>query len=57
MASTPSMPETPVTANRPERVVDVQPEDVQLGSDSNPDAASQGKRQLTRPKSSAGLQV
>ena len=58
MASKPSMPETPVAATRPERVVDVAPEDVKLGGTDPKSGAEGGKRQLTRPKSaSAGLQV
>lgn len=53
MASTPDIPEAPTPAPKPERQVDVAPEDVQLGSTDDTGAAS-GKRQLKRPRSSAG---
>lgn len=58
MASSPDIPEAPVPAPKPERQVDVAPEDVQLGS-SDDTGAESGKRQLKRPRSTGGtgLQV
>ena len=53
MASTPDIPEAKVAAKKPERKIDVAPEDIQLGTDSNSDT-SIGKRQLKRPRSAAG---
>lgn len=59
MASTPDIPEAKPPAPKPERTVDVEPEDIQIGSADNANTASQGKRQLKRPRSAAGtgLQV
>ncbi|AWD90614.1 hypothetical protein [Pseudomonas phage Njord] len=54
MSSKPKTPDQQYVANRPERIVDVQPEDVQLGDGSADTGADQGKRQLVRPKSVAG---
>lgn len=57
MASTPNIQEAELPAAKPERKVDVAPEDIQLGSGDNKDA-SKGKRQLKRPRSAGtGLQV
>lgn len=58
--SKPKAPETP--AQRPERQVEVQPEDVVLGSeqDSESSMKTQGKRSLLRPtgaSATGGLQV
>lgn len=59
MASTPDIPEAVPPAPKPERKVDVEPEDVQIGASDSADTNSQGKRQLKRPRSAAGtgLQV
>lgn len=54
MSSKPKTADPVVVASRPERVVDVQPEDVQLGDGSDATGADQGKRQLVRPKATAG---
>lgn len=54
MASTPDIPEAKIPAKKPERQVDVAPEDIQLGSDTGADT-SQGKRQLRRPRSATGM--
>lgn len=54
MSSKPKTPKETFTAARPERVVDVQPEDVTLGDGDADTGADMGKRQLTRPKSAAG---
>lgn len=54
MSSSPKKPKETFTAARPERVVDVQPEDVTLGEGDASTGADTGKRQLTRPKSVAG---
>lgn len=58
MASTPKIPEAKTPARKPERTVDVEPEDIQLGQGEQADVAS-GKRQLKRPRAAAGsgLQV
>lgn len=58
MASSPNIPEAVTPAKKPERQVDVAPEDIVLGSGDNVDT-SQGKRQLKRPRTATGtgLQV
>lgn len=58
MASSPDIPEAKVPAAKPERKIDVAPEDVQLGGADTGDTSS-GKRQLKRPRSAVGtgLQV
>ena len=53
MASSPSIPTATLPAAKPERVVDVAPEDIKLGSSDDTDA-SKGKRKLTRPRTAAG---
>lgn len=57
MASSPNIPEAKTPAKKPERQVDVAPEDIQLGSDDT--STSEGKRKLKRPRSATGtgLQV
>ncbi len=45
MASSPDIPESKTPAKKPERKVDVAPEDIKLGTDSGTDTSS-GKRQL-----------
>ncbi|AWD90753.1 hypothetical protein [Pseudomonas phage Alpheus] len=54
MSSKPKKPKETFTADRPERMVDVQPEDVTLGDGDVDTGADKGKRQLVRPKSAAG---
>ncbi|QPB07317.1 hypothetical protein [Pseudomonas phage BUCT553] len=54
MSSSPKKPKETFTAERPERTVDVTPEDVTLGDGDADTGAGQGKRQLVRPKSAAG---
>lgn len=47
-------PKIPAPANpapRPDRVVDVQPEDVTMGDDASNDPQRKGKRALMRPSS------
>ncbi|CAM0030872.1 hypothetical protein VPHD529_0042 [Vibrio phage D529] len=58
MASSPDIPEAKTPAKKPERQVDVAPEDIQLGSDDT-GSTSEGKRKLKRPRSATGtgLQV
>lgn len=58
MASTPDIPEPKTPAKKPERIIDVAPEDIQLGSETSTDAST-GKRQLKRPRSagSTGLSI
>ena len=58
MASSPDIPEAKTPAKKPERQVDVAPEDIQLGSDDT-GGTSEGKRKLKRPRSATGtgLQV
>ncbi len=53
MASSPDIPEAKTPAKKPERKVDVAPEDIKLGTDSGTDTSS-GKRQLKRPRSASG---
>tara|TARA_R110000851_G_scaffold141109_2_gene278731 strand:+ start:234 stop:410 length:177 start_codon:yes stop_codon:yes gene_type:complete len=53
MASSPNIPAATLPAAKPERKVDVAPEDIKLGSSDGTDE-SQGKRQLKRPRSAAG---
>lgn len=53
MASSPKVKEATLPAEKPERKVDIAPEDIQLGSGDDVDA-SKGKRKLTRPRSAAG---
>lgn len=53
MASSPDIPEAKTPARKPERKVDVAPEDIKLGTDSTTDTST-GKRQLKRPRSAAG---
>lgn len=53
MASSPDIQQAQTPAAKPERVVDVAPEDIQLGTDESSDT-SQGKRQLKRPRTAAG---
>lgn len=52
MASTPDIPEAKTPAAKPERKVDVAPEDIKLGTDGND--LSTGKKKLKRPRSIAG---
>ena len=59
MASTPDIPDPITPAPKPERVVDVQPDDIELGSTGS-ETVAQGKNRLKRPSTSsstAGLQV
>lgn len=53
MASSPNIPEATLPAAKPERTVDVSPEDIKLGTSDGTDS-SKGKRQLKRPRSAAG---
>lgn len=53
MASTPKIPEAKTPAAKPERIVDVAPEDIKLGTDDSGDT-SKGKRQLKRPRTATG---
>jgi len=53
MASSPNIPEAKVPAKKPERKIDVAPEDIKLGTDTGTDTST-GKRQLKRPRSAAG---
>lgn len=57
MASTPDIPEAKTPAKKPERQVDVAPEDVKLGTDTSTDTG--GKKKLKRPRnvSSTGLSL
>lgn len=58
MSSSPKKPKETFTAERPERAVDVTPEDVTLGDGTADTGADKGKRNLVRPKTaSAGLTV
>lgn len=52
MASSPDIPEAKVPAKKPERQVDVAPEDIELGT-SDTDTTT-GKRQLKRPRTVTG---
>lgn len=58
MASQPKIPEAKTPAAKPERKIDVAPEDVQLGT-SDSGSTDEGKRQLKRPRSAvgSGLQI
>lgn len=58
MASSPKIPEAQTPAKKPERQVEVAPEDIELGSGDMSDTSS-GKRQLKRPRTAAntGLSV
>ena len=56
MASTPDIPEAKTPAKKPERNIDVAPEDIQLGTDSGTDTSS-GKRKLKRPRSASGTGI
>lgn len=53
MSSTPDIPEAKTPAKKPERQVDVEPEDIQLGS-SDTDDTSDGRKRLRRPRTSTG---
>lgn len=53
MASSPNIPEAKVPAKKPERNIEVAPEDIKLGTNSDTDTST-GKRQLKRPRSAAG---
>lgn len=55
MASTPDIPEAKIPAKKPERQIDVAPEDIKLGSEDTSMDTSQGKRQLRRPRSATGI--
>lgn len=57
IASTPDIPEAKTPAKKPERQVDVAPEDVKLGTDTSTDTG--GKKKLKRPRnvSSTGLSL
>lgn len=59
MASKPKIPAAVTPAARPERQVEVAPEDVQLGDANSQEATSKGKRSLMRPSgaSTTGLAV
>lgn len=60
-ASTPKA--QPLPAKRPERIVDVEPEDIELGTEDfeeGTDLSKQGKRSLVKPSgagSTAGVKV
>lgn len=54
MASSPNIPEVKTPAAKPERKVDIAPEDIQLGNKDESDT-SLGKRQLKRPRSASGV--
>lgn len=58
MASSPNIPDAKTPATKPERTVDVAPEDIQLGGSDNTDTST-GKKKLTRPRAATetGLQV
>jgi len=58
MASSPNIPAAKTPATKPERTVDVAPEDIQLGSGDDTDGTT-GKKKLTRPRAATdtGLQV
>lgn len=46
----PNVPDVPTPAERPERVVDVEPEDIVLGTEENlTEEKTRGKRSLLRP--------
>lgn len=49
MASKPKIPKAVTPATRPERQVEVEPEDVQLGDTDSQDTTKRGKRALMRP--------
>lgn len=53
MASSPKIPEQKIPAKKPERRIDVAPEDVKIGTSDDGDT-SKGKRQLKRPRSAEG---
>lgn len=61
MTSTPSIPAVETPAAKPERTVDIKPEDITLGSGETD--TTTGKNKLVRPRSSSsgttstGLQV
>lgn len=59
MATKPKIPAAVTPATRPERQVDVAPEDVQLGDANSQDTTAKGKRALMRPSgaTSTGLAV
>lgn len=58
MASKPKIPKATTPAVRPERQVEVEPEDVQLGDEASQDTTKKGKRALMRPSgTSTGLAV
>ena len=57
MAKTPEMPEPIVPAQRPERVIETEPEEVELGSDQTQDLDTlkvKGKRSLSKPSGNTG---
>ncbi len=54
MASSPDIPEAVTPAVKPEREIDVAPEDIQLGTDESSDASTTGKSKLKRPRSATG---
>lgn len=58
MASSPDIPEAKTPAAKPEREVDVSPEDIQIGTDDDSDTST-GKKQLKRPRntSSTGISL
>ncbi|WLJ89328.1 hypothetical protein [Vibrio phage vB_ValA_R15Z] len=53
MASSPDIPEAKTPAKKPERQVDVEPEDIQLGTEDTGDV-SQGRKRLRRPRTATG---
>lgn len=58
MASKPKVPSTSTPAVRPDRQVDVEPEDVQLGDADSQTTTTKGKRSLMRPSgTTTGLAV
>ena len=59
MSSKPKVPDAVIPAVKPERQVDIAPEDVVLGSEEEDTSIATGKRQLTRPRtaSTTGLQL
>lgn len=57
MPSTPKMPEPITPAQRPERVIETDPEEIELGSDQTQDLDTlkvKGKRSLSKPSGNTG---
>lgn len=58
LASKPKIPKAATPAVRPERQVEVEPEDVQLGDEESQTTTKKGKRSLMRPSgATTGLAV